>query len=72
MNFHHFFYSCPSRFDSPSFNHNFFHILGAVIVKEGERNDKFYVLNDGNAQMLKRNAVVGERITGNITLFLFT
>jgi CRP-like cAMP-binding protein len=45
----------------------YFHILGAVIVKEGEKNDKFYVLNDGNAQMLKRNAVVGERITGKTT-----
>ena len=39
-------------------------IVGAVIVKQGEINRKFFVLNDGNAQMLRADVAVGERVTG--------
>ena len=35
-------------------------------MKQGESNRKFFVLNDGNAQMLRADVVVGERVTGSI------
>lgn len=33
-------------------------------MKQGEINRKFFVLNDGNAQMLRADVAVGERVTG--------
>jgi hypothetical protein len=39
-------------------------ITGAVVVKERDRNGKFYILNDGNAQMLKANKATGEKVAG--------
>lgn len=33
-------------------------------MKERDRNGKFYILNDGNAQMLKANKATGEKVAG--------
>jgi hypothetical protein len=50
---------------SPPFNHLILYcITGAVVVKERDRNGKFYILNDGNAQMLKANKATGEKVAG--------
>lgn len=63
-----FFYSFPLPLSSHSLSHfnNSYppNHAGAVVVKERDRNGKFYILNDGNAQMLKANKATGEKVAG--------